>query len=86
MAEAKRAEDGNSSDSGAGPKLPPGVTLKQVLSGHTDFVTSVAFDPQGGTLASVTSFRKNPREFQSACARRTHKSPDDSISSQSPPL
>jgi GTPase SAR1 family protein len=43
---------GESSGPGAGPKLPPGVTLRHVLSGHTDIVTSVAFHPQGGTLAS----------------------------------
>jgi hypothetical protein len=37
---------------GATPKLPPGVTLLRVLKGHRDTVTSVAFDPQGRTLAS----------------------------------
>jgi small GTP-binding protein len=35
-----------------GKLLPPGVTLYSTLQGHTDAVLSVAFDPQGGTLAS----------------------------------
>jgi small GTP-binding protein len=33
-------------------KLPCGVTLRQVFSGHNSEVFSVAFDPQGRTLAS----------------------------------
>jgi len=33
-------------------KLPPGVKLFLTLEGHRDRVLSVAFDPQGGTLAS----------------------------------
>src|SRR3954449_9473355 len=34
------------------PELPPGVKLLRTLEGHQDTVTSVAFDPQGETLAS----------------------------------
>src|SRR6185369_11001512 len=33
-------------------ELPPGVKLLRTLEGHKDRVYSVAFDPQGGTLAS----------------------------------
>ena len=33
-------------------ELPPGVKLLRTLEGHQDAVKSVAFDPQGGTLAS----------------------------------
>jgi WD40 repeat protein len=36
----------------AGPPLPPGVKLLRTLEGHPNSVVSVAFDPQGGTLAS----------------------------------
>jgi small GTP-binding protein len=53
MASAKRTTGrGDSSGPGAGPTLPPGVTLGHVLAGQTDSVMSVAFDPLGGTLAS----------------------------------
>src|SRR3954451_223683 len=34
------------------PELPPGVKLLRTLKGHEGAVVSVAFDPQGGTLAS----------------------------------
>jgi WD40 repeat protein/GTPase SAR1 family protein len=34
------------------PDLPPGVKLLRTLEGHQNSVTSVAFDPQGQTLAS----------------------------------
>jgi small GTP-binding protein len=34
------------------PDLPPGVKLRHTLEGHTDTVFSIAFDPQGRTLAS----------------------------------
>ena len=37
---------------GAEPELPPGVKLLRTLEGHEGAVRSVAFDPQGGTLAS----------------------------------
>jgi len=33
-------------------KLPPGVKLLRTLKGHKNEVCSVAFDPQGGMLAS----------------------------------
>jgi hypothetical protein len=36
------------------PPLPPGVKLLGTLEGYQDAVVSVAFDPQGGTLASVS--------------------------------
>jgi small GTP-binding protein len=34
------------------PELPPGVKLLRTIEGHRERVTSVAFDPRGGTLAS----------------------------------
>ncbi len=34
------------------PELPPGVKLIRTLEGHPDMVLSMAFDPQGETLAS----------------------------------
>lgn len=36
-------------------ELPPGVTLLHTLKGHTNTIVSVAFDPQGRTLASGSS-------------------------------
>jgi WD40 repeat protein len=53
MAKEKPAE-GNVGPSGqaAAPPLPPGVKLLRTLAGHRDAVLSVAFDAQGGTLAS----------------------------------
>ncbi len=53
MGKKKQAEGrGDPSGREAGAKLPPGVKLVRVLAGHTGQVMSVAFDPQGGTLAS----------------------------------
>ena len=72
MAKAKRSKTGGeSSGPGAGPQLPPGVTLAQVLSGHTDLVMSVAFDPQGGTLASG-SFDHTVKLWDVASGRLLH--------------
>lgn len=53
MAKEKPAE-GNVGPSGqaAAPPLPPGVKLLRTLEGPQDVVRSVAFDPQGGALAS----------------------------------
>lgn len=53
MAKETLAE-GNVGPSGqaAAPPLPPGVKLLRTLEGHQDMVVSLAFDPQGGTLAS----------------------------------
>ncbi len=49
MAKAKRSKEGEeSSGPGAGLTLPPGSRSAHVLTGHTDSVMSVAFDPQGG--------------------------------------
>ena len=50
----KKPADGNVGPSGqaAAPPLPPGVKLLRTLEGHKDVVLSVAFDPQGETLAS----------------------------------
>ena len=36
-------------------ELPPGVKLLRVLEGHQDAVRSLAFDPEGNTLASGSS-------------------------------
>ena len=35
------------------PSLPPGVKLLRTFSGHMGWVTRVAFDPLGETLASA---------------------------------
>ena len=55
MAKNKPAK-GNVGPSGqtVAPPLPPGVKLLGTLEGYQDAVVSVAFDPQGGTLASVS--------------------------------
>ncbi|HSS51252.1 MAG TPA: hypothetical protein VLX28_20105, partial [Thermoanaerobaculia bacterium] len=45
---AKKKERGQQ----ANEELPPGVKLLRTLEGHRDKVNSVAFDPQGKTLAS----------------------------------
>ena len=37
---------------GKSQKLPPGVKLLHTLEGHTGDVWLVAFDPEGGRLAS----------------------------------
>jgi WD40 repeat protein len=46
--------DGASSPGGQGSdrKLPPGVTLKRVLSGHTAEIRCLAIDRNGEKLAS----------------------------------
>ncbi len=56
MAKKKSAE-GNVGQSGqaATPPLPPGVKLLRTLEGHQQVVTSLAFDPLGGILASGSS-------------------------------
>ncbi len=40
------------------PELPPGVKLLRTLEGHQDVVRSVAFDPQGETLASGSADKR----------------------------
>src|SRR5678816_946067 len=35
-------------------KLPPGVKLVRTFEGHQSYVASLAFDPQGDTLASAS--------------------------------
>src|SRR6185369_16853559 len=35
-------------------ELPPGVKLLRTFEGHGDTITSLAFDPQGDTLASAS--------------------------------
>ncbi len=44
-------------------KLPPGVKLLRTLEGHQGTVYSVAFDPQGETLASGSDTVRAVREF-----------------------
>ncbi len=39
---------------GESEALPPGVKLLRTLKGHQDQVLRVAFDPQGGILASAS--------------------------------
>ncbi|MDA0590261.1 MAG: TIR domain-containing protein [Planctomycetota bacterium] len=48
MAKKKQARHSND----AAPELPPGVKLLRALEGHSALVMGVAFDPQGGMLAS----------------------------------
>src|SRR5207249_4000435 len=45
-------QQGRQADEVVRTKLPPGVKLLGTLEGHQDFILSLAFDPQGGTLAS----------------------------------
>ncbi len=49
---AKKKPQPSATDSGAEQELPPGVKLLHTLEGHQGSVNCVAFDPQGGTLAS----------------------------------
>jgi len=43
---------GGTGQDAAALQLPPGVTLHSSLAGHTGAINSVAFDPQGESLAS----------------------------------
>ncbi len=54
MATKKPEEQGQSAGVAVRTELSPGVKLLRTLQGHEDAVFSVAFDPQGGTLASGT--------------------------------
>jgi small GTP-binding protein len=49
---AKKKEQEQRANEEPRPELPPGVKLFRTLEGHQDVVLSVAFDPQGETLAS----------------------------------
>ncbi len=49
---ANKKERGQRANEEPRPALPPGVKLLRTLEGHQDAVRSVAFDPQGETLAS----------------------------------
>jgi small GTP-binding protein len=49
---ANKKEQEQRANEEARPELPPGVRLLRTLEGHQDLVFSVAFDPQGETLAS----------------------------------
>jgi len=49
---ANKKERGQSASEDLRPELPPGVKLLRTLEGHQGEVSSVAFDSQGGTLAS----------------------------------
>jgi small GTP-binding protein len=49
---AKKKEQGQRATEELRPELPPGVKLLRTLEGHQGAVQSVAFDPQGETLAS----------------------------------
>jgi small GTP-binding protein len=48
----KREPQGPQANEELQPELPPGVKLLRTLEGHQGAVNSVAFDPQGGMLAS----------------------------------
>src|SRR3982750_1348200 len=49
---AKKKTRGQRANEELRPELPPGVKLLRTLEGHHGPVSSVAFDPQGETLAS----------------------------------
>jgi small GTP-binding protein len=49
---AKKKNRGQRVNEELWPELPPGVKLLRTLEGHQGMVMSVAFDPQGETLAS----------------------------------
>jgi len=49
---AKKKERGKRANEELRPELPPGVKLLRTLEGHQAEVMSVAFDPEGETLAS----------------------------------
>jgi small GTP-binding protein len=49
---AKKNDQGKRPNEVMRPELPPGVKLLRTLEGHRGVVHSVAFDPQGGMLAS----------------------------------
>ncbi len=49
---AKRKRNTTKAGQNKTENLPPGVRLANTLTGHTNWVTSVVFDPQGHTLAS----------------------------------
>ncbi|HEY0556441.1 MAG TPA: hypothetical protein VGG20_19460, partial [Thermoanaerobaculia bacterium] len=49
---ANKDEREQRANEGERPELPPGVKLLRTLEGRWGMVSSVAFDPQGGTLAS----------------------------------
>jgi small GTP-binding protein len=51
MAKTEQKQQGQV-DQEDGPDLPPGVKLLRSLEGHEKLVSSLAFDPQGETLAS----------------------------------
>jgi small GTP-binding protein len=52
MATPNPGHPSNSGEKAVAPELPPGVKLLRTLEGHNGAIYSVAFDPQGGTLAS----------------------------------
>jgi small GTP-binding protein len=52
MAKKKQQEQGQRASEEVQPELPPGVKLLRTLKGHQGEVRSVAFDAQGGMLAS----------------------------------
>jgi WD40 repeat protein len=65
--------------------LPPGVTLRNTLAGHTATVLSVAFDPQGEMLASGSA------DNTVSCGRRpaasySARSKDTAMRSTASPL
>ena len=52
MAKKKHQEQGQRTGAEERTELPPGVKLLRTLEGHQEQIWSVAFDPQGETLAS----------------------------------
>ncbi len=83
MAKNKPAERNvRSSGHDATPPLPPGVKLLHTLEGHRHVVYSVAFDPQGGTLASGSSDNTvKLRDARSGTLLRALKGHKDRVSS-----
>ena len=52
MPNENQNEPGRRAEAATGQELPPGVKLLRTLAGHKGAVFGVAFDPQGGMLAS----------------------------------
>ncbi|HSS51346.1 MAG TPA: WD40 repeat domain-containing protein [Thermoanaerobaculia bacterium] len=71
---AKKKEQGQRANEELRLELPPGVKLLHTLEGHQGGVNSVAFDPQGETLASGSNEgrRDRPTGYRGPSGRTNH--------------